>query len=94
MASATRMTDVCTGHGSYPPRPSCSGSPNVLTNGLGQMRVTDCYEAHCHRSCHGGMLAAGSGSVFINNLPGGRSGDPIDCGGCAAICSTDVSIGD
>jgi hypothetical protein len=27
---ATRMPDICTGHACFPPRPSCSGSPNVL----------------------------------------------------------------
>ena len=90
MPLATRITDVCTGHGPCPPRPSCSGSPDVFTNNLNQMRVTDCYEIHC---LHGGMLAEGSSTVFVNNLQAGRTGDPVDCGSCAMDHSPDVDIG-
>ena len=94
MPLATRITDVCTGHGCYGSRPSCSGSPNVITNNLNQMRVTDCYESHCCGiPCHGGMLAQGSATVFVNNLQAGRTGDPVDCGSCAQAHSPDVDIG-
>jgi len=93
MPLATRITDVCTGHGCWPSRPSCSGSPDVFTNNLNQMRVTDCYEVHCCGGCHGGMLAQGSSTVFVNNLQAGRTGDPVDCGSCAMDHSPDVDIG-
>ncbi|MBC8427290.1 MAG: PAAR domain-containing protein [Proteobacteria bacterium] len=92
---ATRLGDVCTGHGCYPARPSCSGSPDTFTNSIAQMRVTDCYECHgcavC--PCHGGVLSAGSGTVNINNLQAGRQGDPVDCGSSADAHSPDVFIG-
>jgi len=91
---ATRLTDNCTGHGCYPPRPAVSGSENVFTNNLNQVRVTDQYASHCcDASCHGGILAEGSSTVYINNLPAGRQGDPIDCGSYADIHSPDVIIG-
>ena len=94
MAWATRLTDVCTGHSCYPPRPSITGSPDVFTNNLNQMRLTDLYAVHCCSGCHGGYLAAGSGSVFVNNLPAGREGDAVSCGGAASNHSPDVDIGD
>lgn len=91
---ATRITDVCTGHGCWPPRPSCSGSPDVFTNNLNQMRVTDCYVTHCcPPPCHGGMLAKGSSTVWVNNLQAGRQGDPVDCGSYADQHSPDVYMG-
>ena len=94
MPFATRYTDICTGHGCWPPRPSCSGSPDTITNNLLQMRVTDCYESHCcPPPCHGGVLAQGSSTVFVNNLSAGRTGDPVSCGSRAMQHSPDVDIG-
>ena len=94
MPPATRLSDNCTGHPCYPPRPSNSGSPNVITNGLNQMRVSDTYASHCcGPSCHGGMLASGSSNVNVNNLPAGRQGDAVDCGSCASQHSPNVNIG-
>ena len=90
MAWATRLTDNCTGHGPCPPRPSCSGSPDVFTNNLAQMRVSDCYVTHC---THGGILVGGSSTVFVNSLPAGRQGDPVNCGSLANVHSPDVDIG-
>ena len=90
MALATRYTDLCTGHPPCRPRPSCSGSPNVYTNNLNQMRVTDCYEIHC---LHRGILIQGSSTVYVNNLQAGRTGDPVSCGSRAMQHSPDVDIG-
>ena len=87
---ATRLTDNCTGHPGCPSRPSCSGSPNVFTNGLNQMRLSDCYVPHCN---HPGILVGGSGTVFVNGLPAGRQGDPVNCGSLADEHSPDVKIG-
>ena len=90
MPLATRITDRCTGHGPCPPRPSCSGSPDVYTNNLKQMRLSDCYQIHC---LHGGILIGGSSSVYVNNLPAGRQGDPVNCGSLAQDHSPNVDIG-
>lgn len=95
MPLASRLGDVCTGHSCYPPRPSCSGSPNFYTNNLPQMRLSDCYVAHGCCCCppHGSSLACGSSTDFINNLPAGRTGDCVACGGAASAHSPDYDIG-
>jgi len=95
MPPATRLTDNCTGHGWYPPRPSSSGSQNVITNNLGQMRLSDTYVPHGCCCCppHGGMLCSGSSNTNVNNLPAGRQGDPVDCGSSADVHSSNVNIG-
>jgi uncharacterized Zn-binding protein involved in type VI secretion len=54
------------------------------------MRVSDCYVTHCS---HGGILVGGSSTVFVNSLPAGRQGDPVNCGSLANIHSPDVDIG-
>lgn len=95
MPPATRKSDVCTGHPCFPPRPSSSGSGDTFTNNLAQMRLTDSYVPHgcCCCPAHGGMLACGSGTVNVNNLPAGRQGDCVDCGSFADQHSGDVNIG-
>jgi len=90
MAWATRLSDNCTGHGPCRPRRSCSGSPNVFTNNLAQMRLSDCYVRHCN---HGGILVTGSTTVFVNSLPAGRQFDNVNCGSMANDHSPDVDIG-
>lgn len=59
------------------------------------MRVSDSYESHGCCCCppHGGVLAEGSSTVFVNNLPAGRQGDPVDCGSFADVHSPDTNIG-
>lgn len=88
--AACRLTDICTGHGSCPPRPNIQGSPNVFTNNLANHRQTDAWSSHCG---HPGRLAKGSSTVFINNLQAGRVGDPVDCGSMVAQGSPNVFIG-
>lgn len=91
---AARDTDVCTGHGPFPPRVNVTSSGDVFVNGMGSLRETDGYEPHCvGPSCHPGAIAAGSGTVFINGLPAARISDPIDCGSFIAQGSSDVLIG-
>lgn len=93
MPLAHRLTDLCTGHGCWPPRPTCSGSPDTVTNNLLQTRVTDCYVPHCCPPCHPGVLVACSPTVITNNLQTCRQGDVVDCGSNADTHSPDVDIG-
>lgn len=87
-------TNVCTGHGPFPPRKNTSSSGDVIINGKGALRQSDGFEPHCvGPSCHTGVVAAGSGTVFINGLAAARIGDPIDCGSFIAQGSGDVLIG-
>ncbi len=94
MPAVTRLGDLCSGHGCWPPRPSNSASTDVLANGKGAMRLNDSYFVHCcKKKCHPGNLIVGSGSVFINSRPAGRIGDQVNCGSVAAQGSPNVFIG-
>lgn len=90
MPAATRIGDLCSGHGNAPPRPSIQGSTNVFVNGIGAHRKDDNWAIH---TGHGGTLAMGSSTVYINGKAAGRIGDPITCGSVVAQGSSNVFIG-
>lgn len=90
---AARITDKCTGHGSFPPRLPAQGSPNVFINNKQAVRKDDLWQPHCSGSCHTGKSKKGSGTVFINGKDAMRIGDPIDCGSFIAQGSNNVFIG-
>lgn len=93
--NVTRLGDVCTGHGCWPPRPNSQGSPNVYVNFLNVHRRTDHWIVHCcGSSCHSSNLAKGSGTVFANYLDVCRVGDPVACGSASAQGSPNVYAGD
>lgn len=94
MPAVTRLGDLCSGHGCWPPRPSITASPNVLVNGRGAVRLGDGYAVHCCKAaCHPGNLAMGSSTVFVNGLNLGRIGDPVTCGSVVAQGSENVFAG-
>ena len=96
MPPAARLNDICTGHADWPPRPNIEGSPNVFVNGLAWHRQGDAWATHCNSipECHGGVLASGSSSVFVNKQQAGRIGDPVSCGSSVATGSPNVFAGD
>lgn len=95
MPAVTRLGDICTGHGCFPPRPSTGASGNVFANGIAVHRQGDSWAAHGCPSCapHGGNLSSGSGTVFANGKQLGRIGDPVDCGSSVADGSSTVFAG-
>ena len=95
MPAQARKPDVCSGHGCYPPRPPASWSSNVKVNGLEALRQYDAYAAHGCAVCvpHGGSVASGSSTVYINDRQAARIGDPIDCGSVIAVGSHNVLVG-
>lgn len=94
MPASSRLGDICTGHGCFPPRPSIGGSPNVFINGIKALRVTDPYAVHvCGIAAHGSQVAAGSGTVYVNGLPMARIGDAVACGSAVAQGSPNVFAG-
>ena len=94
MPAVTRLGDACTGHGCFPGRPSSSASGDVFVNGIAVHRQGDSWSSHCcGPSCHGGALALGSGTVFVNGKMIGRIGDPVDCGSAVAVGSGNVFAG-
>jgi uncharacterized Zn-binding protein involved in type VI secretion len=82
MPAVHRLTDICTGHGCYPPRENASASPNVFANSLAAHRVGDAWQVHGCAVCvpHGASQASGSPNVFVNSKPWSRIGDAVDCG--------------
>jgi uncharacterized Zn-binding protein involved in type VI secretion len=94
MKAATRLGDICTGHGAFPPRVNDEGSPNVFINGSPAHRVGDHWPEHCDPdTCHDSNTASGSSSVFVNGKPAARLGDAVACGSVIAQGSPDVFIG-
>lgn len=94
MPASSRLGDLCTGHGCFPPRPSISASPNVFINNIRSLRVTDAYAVHvCGIVFHGSNVAQGSSTVFVNGLPMARIGDAIACGSAVAQGSPNVFAG-
>jgi uncharacterized Zn-binding protein involved in type VI secretion len=87
--AVTRLGDLCTGHGRYPPRPNIEASENVFINGLGAHREGDNWAGHDH----GGVLAHGSPTVFVNGKALARIGDPVSCGSVSAQGSSNVFSG-
>lgn len=94
--SVTRKGDSCTGHGSWPPRPSTEGSGDVFVNGIPAHRKGDGWAVHCNPEpeCHDSTLGEGSATVFVNGKPLGRIGDPVACGSAVAEGSPNVFAGD
>ena len=70
----------------------------MFVNGIPLMRKGDAYAPHAcvkgHSGPHDRALAEGSASVFVNDQPAGRKGDPVSCGGAAQTASSNVFIGD
>lgn len=96
MPGAARLSDTCTGHGWWPPRPNVAGSSNVIINGRGAHRVGDAWAAHTCPSIpetHGGSLASGSSTVIVNGKQLGRIGDSVSCGSRVATGSSNVIVG-
>lgn len=94
MPAVHRHTDLCTGHGCFPPRPNVQGSTDVFVNGLGAHRVTDTWASHCCGPvCHASVQAGGSGTVYVNGLSLARIGDPVACGSVCATGSQNVFAG-
>ena len=92
--AATRIGDVCTGHGCFPPRVNDQGSSNVFINGIGAHRQGDHWVTHCcGDSCHDSVASTSSGTVFINGKGAARVGDLIGCGSAIAQGSSNVFFG-
>lgn len=95
MPAVARRSDICTGHAPWPPRASTGGSPNVFVEGLAVHRQGDGWAVHCDPTpiCHGGSLASGSSTVFVNGRQVGRIGDPVSCGSSVATGASTVFVG-
>lgn len=80
----------------WPPRSNSQASTNVFCNGIGVHRQGDSWNPHTCPSIpetHGGNLAAGSSTVYVNGKQCGRIGDPVSCGSTVAQGSPNVFAG-
>ena len=95
MPAICRLGDTGTGHGCFPPRPNTAASADVFINNKGAHRVGDSWASHGCGGCtpHGGSLASGSSTVFVNGSALGRIGDPVSCGSTVAVGSGNVFAG-
>lgn len=94
MPAVSRLGDICSGHGCFPPRPSVEGSSNVFCNGIPVHRQGDAWSTHCCGTpCHDGVLAQGSSTVFVNGKQCSRISDPVSCGSAIAQGSPNVFCG-
>ncbi len=95
MPAAVRLSDRCTGHGCWPPRPNAGASGDVFANGRGAHRVGDPWQPHTCPSIpetHASTQASGSPTVFVNGRAWARVGDAIACGSANATGSPNVFV--
>ncbi len=91
MTNAVRIGDITSGHGCFPPRPTITGSNNVLIENIPAHRVGDMVAVHCCGPvCHDGVTITGSPKVFINGLQAARIGDMVSCGDTLLVGATKV----
>ena len=57
-----------------------AGSPDVFVENKAAVRVGDAVEGHGVGKHGDPVMAEGSGTVFVNNIPVCRDGDLADCG--------------
>lgn len=96
MPGVARLSDMDTGHGSWPPRPNCQASSTVFADNKGVHRKTDKWPPHCDPKghCHPANTSTSSNTVFADNLGVARIGDSVSCGGKIAQGSSTVFAGD
>lgn len=95
MPAATRLADICSGHGCHPPRPNNQASSNVYINSRLAHRKGDSWQTHtCGTDTHDGVTVSGSANIYINNQKAARIGDDISCGSVIAEGSPTVFFGD
>lgn len=96
MAAASRLGDLSTGHGCFPPT-ACTGGTASKTyiNGIPAQIQGSSFLVHfCGRSVHPTRLASsGSSTVFIEGKPAIRIGDNISCGDTVGQGSPNTIIG-
>lgn len=84
MPAIARVTDIGSGHGSFPDTPIITGSSRSFSNNLPRARKGDQLQEHASPDpapTHTRVIAEGSNNVFTENLPQAVIGNKISCGG-------------
>lgn len=93
MPGIVRQSDLCSGHGGWPPRPPKSFSNNVKANSASVVRLGDGWITHClGTNCHDGSQSTASPNVTANGRKIARIGDNISCGSKNAGGSPNVKV--
>ena len=96
MAAVSRLGDVSTGHGCFPPT-TCTGANSSKTyiNGILVQVLGSSYAPHtCGPDTHSGIVSSsGSSNTFIEGFAAVRIGDALNCGDAVATGSSDTFIG-
>ncbi len=79
--SISRLTDLTSGQGCFPPVPGESASINVFVNKLGVHTVGDKTIPHTCVSTHPDVMIKGSTTVHVNKKSVMRIGDLLAPGG-------------
>lgn len=93
MPPVVRLTDIASGHGSFPPTDVIEASTDVICNGLGVHRLGDNIRPHPSPSPspeHPRHSAVASTDVTCNGRGVVRIGDAVDCGGILVTGSGNV----
>ena len=96
MPSASRLTDMSTGHGCFTPTPVNGGvASKTSIEGLLAAIVGSTHPAHaCGSTVHAGRtISSGSGKTTIEGSPAARIGDSISCGDVMGQGATKTFIG-
>lgn len=95
MPVAVRLSDIGSGHGSFPPTVTISASPNTFINSKAVHRKGDALAPHGSPSPsppHGRATSGGSSKTFVNSKAIARLADGIACGGVLVTGSPDTII--
>lgn len=76
----SRLGDMTTGHGCFPPQKTIQGSTNVFIEGKPAFRQLDAAQPHCCKYCHPTNAIKGSMTVYVNQRQLMRVTDPCNCG--------------
>lgn len=95
MPAVSRITDVGSGHASFPPTNVTGGSGNCTVNSKVVARVGDPLAAHGSPSpspAHPRAIASGSSNVSVNSKPLAHIGSAVDCGGLLQTGSSNTDV--
>ena len=93
MPPVSRLGDIGSGHGSFPPTTVTSASNNTYANSIQIARQTDSLAPHGSPSpspVHSRSICGGSETIYVNSLPVARLGDAICCGGLLVQGSSNI----
>ena len=97
MAKIATIGSADSGHITYPPRVTSSGSSNVFAEGKGVHRQGDSFGSHTNTKppydTHSSSTNGGSSTVFCNSKKVARVGDPSGCGGTILTGISSVRVG-